>query len=82
MEPITWRISRLLMPWPTDEEPLIEVTAIATWEEMTLSHKVMPAVECQFWLPAHLRDLTEIEQAAYAYIREHLPPVGEALPPA
>ena len=92
MLPITWQIYSVVtsMPWEKPGERLMEINAGARWEEPdpTSSQpekdvKAMPSVNFTFWLPER-RDwaLTQIEEAAFAYVREHLPHLVAALPPA
>ncbi len=86
MQPMTWRIGRILMPmsWDPLGERLMEVRVQATWEEPAEGRdKVTPSAELTFWLPERLDwTLAQIEDAALAYVREHLPRLVEALPPA
>jgi hypothetical protein len=84
LAPMTWRISRLLPDWPNEEPPrLVRIDAVATWDEDVAGRVIVPGAEITFWLPWR-PDLTlaEIEQAAYAYLRDHLPRLAAAIVPA
>ena len=70
------------MPWPEDQDPIIEVQVVAKWKEAVSSHEeTIPTSVWEFWLPAaDLQDFDQVEAAAFAYIRDHLEPVVAALP--
>jgi hypothetical protein len=79
---VTWRIDQVKFPYPllTDNRPqLLEVTASAVWLETFARRDVLPSVEITFWLPASLRNLDEIEAAAFAYLRERWLQLGGSL---
>jgi hypothetical protein len=86
MDAIQWTLDHVTLPMPDDlpGERLMEIQVSAMWKEPAKGHdEVIPSASITFWLPERLDwSLIQIQKAAFAYVRERLPRLVAALPPA
>lgn len=75
-----WSVS-IHLPYPAPDEPRRPRIQVSCFD-LSDDDKVIISGEFELWLPASLAEspVAHVEQAAFDYIREHLPRLAAALP--